>query len=303
MRKLILPVLSVLTAVAVVGILMYASSQGVAVLEPQGFISSHQRDLFYLAVALGLVALIPVFVMTYMIIHRYHEGNAKSERRFNRKWEIKPEASWIWGVFVTLVITVLAVVMIKSTHAIDPYKPLPVESEPMTVRVVALSWKWLFFYPEERIATVNELAIPVGTPVEFELIADAPMSSFWIPKLGGMIYAMEGMVTRINLMATEPGEFQGVNTEINGKGYSGMKFKTKALPEVEYDQWVAEVRKSGETLDLDRYNRLAEPTIDHPVEHFAYADQQLFGHILHKFMDYSLTDSDDHANSTHHGVH
>ena len=176
----------------------------------------------------------------------------------------------------------------------------------MNVRVIALPWKWLFIYPQEGIATVNELVIPVDTPVKFDLIADAPMSSFWIPKLGGMIYTMEGMVTNINLMATEAGEFEGMNTEINGEGYSNMRFITRAVTNEVYADWVDEVRQSPQYLSFDAYDELAKKSIDHPIERYASSDPAIFGTVLMKFMDHSGEHGHDQPSQTsvyQHGVH
>lgn len=309
MKKLGLLLATITIIVIVAGTILYAMNYSIDVLQPQGLISGHQRDLFYLAIFLGLVCLIPVFIMTFIIIQRYHDGNGKANKRFNRDWDIKPEASIIWGVFIAIVITVLAVIMYKSTFAYDPYKPITGHGESKVVQVIALPWKWLFIYPEENIASVNELAIPVGQPITFELTADAPMSSFWIPKLGGMIYTMEGMVTHLNLMAKSEGEFEGKNTEINGLGYSGMNFKALALSEQDYAAWVEKVQSSEQELGLESYEALAKQSIDHPVEYFATADQTLYGKILAKFMNHESSShghSDDYQESSqeeHHHEH
>ena len=278
--------LSLVVVTAIAGIIAYAKSQGVAVLEPQGLISIHQRDMFLLAAGLGLTALIPVFIMTILIVHRYRSGAQKSSKQVNHNWEMKPLASWMWSTFVVVIITVLAVFMYKSTFTIDPYKPIANAEDSLTVRVVALPWKWLFIYPEENIATVNELVIPVNKPISFELTADAPMSSFWIPKLGSMIYTMEGMVTKLHLAASTPGEFEGMNTEINGEGYSHMRFKTKSVSAEEYDEWVTKVKQSDEILVTTTYEKLAEKSIADPIQYYASTDPALFGQILAKFMNH-----------------
>src|SRR5690606_38708482 len=122
---------------------------------------------------------------------------------------------------------------------------------------------------EQDLASVNELVIPVNTPILFEHTADAPMSSFWIPKLGGMIYTMEGMVTKLNLKATSVGEFEGMNTEINGEGYSGMRFKTKAVSDKDFEGWVANVRTSDQVLDDQTYQGLAMPSVNESVKYYS----------------------------------
>src|SRR5690606_26118391 len=142
---------------------------GIDVLEPQGYISSHQRDLFLIAISLGMIALIPVFIITYSVVHRYHEQNPKSNHRFQRYFQIKPEAGAIWAVFISIIIASLAVILVRSTIGVDPYTPIQGHGPSKAIRVVALPWKWLFIYPEEGIASVNELVIPVDQPITFEL--------------------------------------------------------------------------------------------------------------------------------------
>lgn len=300
-------ILTIFSAILIVGsflgIYAYAKSQGIDVLEPQGYISANQRDLFYIALGLGLVALIPVFVMTFVIIQRYHVGNKKAEHRYSRNWQVKAEASWLWAIFVSFIIAILAVIMFRSTIAVDPYKPLTTDQPSKVIRVVALPWKWLFIYPEEGIASVNELALPINQPVTFELTADAPMSSFWIPKLGGMIYAMEGMVTKLNLMATSTGEYQGKNAEINGQGYSGMNFTTKALSAQDYQAWVDQVKLTGGVLNNNTYQALAKRSTDHPVQKFSSTDPAIFGTVLSKFMDPSHQDHNSAASDTNTNNH
>jgi cytochrome o ubiquinol oxidase subunit II len=299
MKKLSLIFASLFLIVFCIGLVWYAKQVGVDVLEPAGYISTHERDLLVLASTLGLVCLIPIWLITYAVIHRYNVDNKKSTARYSAHWSIKPEASWIWGSFVVLIITILSVVLIKSTYAIDPYKPIVADTESLTIEVVALPWKWLFIHPDAGVASVNELVIPEERPIAFELTADAPMSSFWIPKLGGMIYVMEGMVTKHHLMASSTGEFSGVNTEINGKGYSGMKFTTKVVTADEYEAWVQEQQQSPEALTSSTYQQLAKQSTNNKVEHFSAVDPTLFDSIVAKFMHPTPSQDTPQTESTH----
>jgi cytochrome o ubiquinol oxidase subunit 2 len=149
---------------------------------------------------------------------------------------------------------------------------------------VALQWKWLFIYPEQNIATVNFVEFPNSTPVNFQLTADAPMNSFWIPELGGQMYAMPGMSTQLHLMADRPGEFNGSAAEISGKGFSGMKFIAKATSQKDFDTWVKSVKQSSNMIDLSKYNKLAEPSENNPVITYASVEKDLYNSIIMKFM-------------------
>ncbi len=147
----------------------------------------------------------------------------------------------LWAVPIILIAS-LSVLNWKSTHELDPYQPIASNAPPLTVEVVALDWKFLFIYPQQNIATVNFIEFPVNTPLNFQLTADAPMSSFWIPQLGSQIYAMPAMSTQLHLIANSTGDFRGMDTEINGAGFSGMKFAARSVSQTDFNAWVASVK-------------------------------------------------------------
>ncbi len=170
------------------------------------------------------------------------------------------------------------------THALDPYKPIPSADKPITIEAVSLDWKWLFIYPDQNIATVNQITFPVNVPVSFKLTSDTVMTSFFIPQLGSQIYAMGGMQTRLHLLADKPGTYAGHNKQISGRGYANMHFKAKAVSREEFQAWVQKVRQSKELLDLDRYEQLAKPNDGYyPVTYFSAVKPDLFLYILRKF--------------------
>ena len=154
----------------------------------------------------------------------------------------------------------------------------------MKIQVVALQWKWLFIYPEEGIATVNFIQFPVDTPVNFEITADAPMNSFWIPQLGGMIYAMPAMRSKLHLIANEMGDFRGVSANLSGTGFAGMTFVAKSSSQADFEEWVHSVRHSNRTLTSESYNQLAMPSQNNPVASYVLLDNNLFEEILMKYM-------------------
>ncbi len=188
----------------------------------------------------------------------------------------------IWLIPIAIVV-ILGPITWRAAHALDPYRPLAAEmtQKPLTVQVVALNWKWLFIYPEQNIAAVNILEIPAGVPVDFELTAsNAPMNSFWIPALGGQIYAMPGMMTQLHLMADAPGVFAGKAAEINGPGYAGMTFITKAATQQEFDAWVTLVKKGSNPLSKDSFDMLKQPSQNIPPAYYSSVENGLFNEIL-----------------------
>ena len=163
----------------------------------------------------------------------------------------------VWSIPIMTVILVGGVTWIGS-YDLDPPKPIASADKPVRVQVVSLDWKWLFIYPDQGIATVNQLTIPVGTPISFELTSSGVMNSFFVPQLGGQIYTMAGMVTRLHLQADQTGTYRGMSANYSGAGFSDMYFNVDAVPAEKFAQWVAATRTAGPVLDAQSYAALAE---------------------------------------------
>ncbi|HEY5259644.1 MAG TPA: cytochrome ubiquinol oxidase subunit II, partial [Rhabdochlamydiaceae bacterium] len=171
----------------------------IAVLDPQGMIALKERDLLLTATWLMLLIVIPVFILTVWVAFKYHSGNTKA--KFRPDWDKSHLAETIWLGVPCIIGIVLSVLIWNSCHELDPFRPIASTSKPIKIQAVALQWKWLFIYPDHGIATVNFIQFPEQVPVDFEITADAPMNSFWIPELGGQIYAMPGMKAQLHLIA------------------------------------------------------------------------------------------------------
>lgn len=280
--KFIIFILSSLI-ISMLSMLLFADVD-IPVLNPKGEIADKQLNLLIFGSLLSLFVVIPVFTMAFFITWKYREGNTKTKRKYSPDWDSNKliESIW-WGVPIIL-ITILSVVTWKSTHELDPFKQIQADNEPLTIQVVALDWKWLFIYPEQDIATVNYIQFPVDTPISFQITADAPMNAFWIPSLGGQMYAMSGMSTELNLMADEAGTYEGSSTNISGKGFAGMRFKAVASPESDFDQWLDAVKKSPDHLDYEEYSQLSKPSENNPAAYYARTDKELYNKIVMKYM-------------------
>ncbi|MCA9327389.1 ubiquinol oxidase subunit II [Candidatus Saccharibacteria bacterium] len=256
--------------------------QTVDVLQTKGEIGNRQRDLLYFAGALAVLILLPVYVMLFAFAWRYRTGH---KRAYQPDWDTdkRYEAVW-WGIPIAI-ITVLAVVTWVTSHSLDPYKPLASDKKPLQVQVIALQWKWLFIYPAQSVASVNELTIPVDQPVEFSITADAPMNSFWIPQLGGQIYAMNGMVTKLNLEADHTGNYRGMSSNISGKGFADMQFMTRAVSPQSFNDWVETIHQHKDTEDLTAasFAALNEPGTSGVIRYHVH-DSGIFGTVLMKYM-------------------
>jgi len=252
------------------------------VLNPQGPIALQERDLIITAVLIMLVVAIPMLILLYTFAWKYRAGNKKSKYDPEHVGSAFKQLAW-WAI-PAVIIVVLGVIDWKSTHALDPFKPIASNVSPLTIQVVALQWKWLFIYPAQGIATVNYIQFPVNTPLHFELTADAPMSSFWIPQLGSQIYAMAAMQTQLYLEANAIGVYTGKDTEINGAGYSGMQFLAKSSSQSDFNAWVASVQDASNTLTMDAYSALAQPSEYNPPAYYSSYDPNLYDTILMKYM-------------------
>jgi cytochrome o ubiquinol oxidase subunit 2 len=291
--------------IASLGAWLLLAGKDIPVLNPQGVIASQQKDLIIFTLILSAVIVIPVFLMLGIISWKYREGNTKAKYTPNADGNKWLETLW-WGIPI-LIIGILSVVTWVSTHQLDPYKPIVSDVKPITVQVVALQWKWLFLYPEQGVASLNELRMPVGTPVNFEITADAPMSALWIPSLGSQTYAMTGMSSKLSLRADKVGEYRGSNSNISGSGYADMNFKAIAMPDRKaFDDWAAsiEANKNHDHLEWTSYEELAKQSRGNKVTYYHLHDTQLYSKVMGKYMSsgHSMTgdDTEEHMEGMEH---
>lgn len=270
-----------LCAVAVILSTLYFFSLDIAVLHPKGMIAHREKDLIHTSSLLMLIVVIPVLVLTAIIAMKYKASN---KAKYTPEWDHSHIAEAIWWGVPCLIILVLGVLTWKSSHALDPFKPIDSDKKPVTIQVVALQWKWLFIYPEENIATVNYIEIPEKTPINFTITADAPMNSFWVPELGGQVYAMPGMKTKLHLIADEMGSFRGSSANLSGTGFSGMQFIVKASSDQQFLQWLDSARSSPNTLTLNEYKKLSLPSENTPPTFYRLEADDLYEKIVMKYM-------------------
>jgi cytochrome o ubiquinol oxidase subunit 2 len=247
---------------------------------PDGPVGESERDVLFRAFAIMMIVVIPVFIMAFWFAWRYRATHPKG--RYDPNWMSDTVDAVVWVVPALIVISVGIHVWI-FTHALDPYKPLDATAPPLEVEVIAQDWKWLFIYPEERIASVNELAFPVQVPLNLKITSDTVMNSFFLPALGGQIYAMAGMQTRLNLMAAAPGKFRGRNTQYSGAGFADQHFDAIAMSQEDFDAWLEKVRREGTALDASSYDELAKPSIAQPVTYYGSVEPGLFEGIIGKY--------------------
>ena len=253
----------------------------VLLFDPKGPIGAAERYVIIAAFALMLIVVIPVAVMTLWFPWKYRASNPKATYAPN--WS---RSGWIEAVVwivPAIIVTLLGVLVWTHTFRLDPYKPLETDVAPVRIQAVSLDWKWLFIYPDQDMAVVDQMVFPTNVPLDFRITSDTVMTSFFIPQLGSQIYAMAGMQTRLHLMADAPGTYAGQNQQFSGRGYADMNFNAVATSRQAFDAWVREVKKSPDRLDLARYADIQKPGIGYHPEHFSAVEPDLFEHILRKY--------------------
>jgi cytochrome o ubiquinol oxidase subunit 2 len=263
------------------------------VLDPKGQIGRDERSILILATALMLLVVIPVIAMIFAFAWKYRASNQAAT--YAPEWDRSLKVAGVVVLIPLLIVLGLSVITWRSTHALDPYRPLESAVKPINIEVVALNWKWLFIYPDLHIATVNEIAFPTNTPVNFTITSASVMNSFFIPQLGGQIYAMAGMQTKLSLIADQAGTYDGMSANYSGGGFSDMKFQALALSDREFQAWVGRVRRSPQRLGSVTYKALARPSERTPVGYFSSADDDLFQTVIGSFRGPSTLAANQHG--------
>ena len=254
----------------------YAISAGI--LDPKGIVAFEQRELLINTVLIMLTVVVPVIIMSFVFAYRYRSNARKGSYKPDWCHSTLLECFW-WGI-PAIIILILGIIVWQKTHELDPYQEINVAGEKERIEVVALNWKWLFIYPKENIATVNELYLPAGKQVEFYITADAPMSSFSIPQLAGQIYAMAGMRTRLHIYSDQIGTYDGLNTQLSGESFADMHFTAHVVNGDDFDHWIVTAKQSKNPLNVAAYKKLFKQSTAHPVEYYSTVKPDLFSEIM-----------------------
>jgi cytochrome o ubiquinol oxidase subunit 2 len=249
-----------------------------ALLDPAGPVGKDELDIIYLATALMLLVVVPVIVLTVVFAWRYRASNLRAT--YAPDWHHSAKIELVVWLVPCVIVAVLAYVTWIGSHRLDPYRPLDSAAKPIRVDVASLNWKWLFIYPDLGIATVNALAFPKDTPIEFHLTSASVMNAFFIPRLGTQIYTMAGMQTKLSLMADQTGTFEGISSNFSGDGFTNMHFAARSMTKAQFAAWVAKVRASHRDLSLTAYRKLAKPSERVPVQYYSQVAPILFHDIL-----------------------
>ncbi|MBP0595045.1 ubiquinol oxidase subunit II [Paraburkholderia sp. LEh10] len=248
----------------------------------KGSVGLQERDLIILCMGLMLIVVIPAIVLTFVFAWQYRASNHKATYMPEWAHSTRIEAV-VWGIPIVIIVT-LAIIVWKSTHRLDPSRPLDVPGQPVNVEVIATDGKWIFIYPDLGIATINQLVFPAHRQVAFSITSNSTMGTFFIPQLGGEIYAMAGMRTQLHLMANEEGKFHGMSGNFNGPGFSDMKFVAMATSEDGFQRWVKQVQTSPNTLDFNTFKKVAKPSQGDAIAQFSRVQPGLFKAVIDQYV-------------------
>ncbi len=259
------------------------------VLNPSGDIAKQQADLIVIATVLMLLIIVPVMILTVLFAWRYRKGNTNA--KYEPDWDHSTKLELvIWGAPL-LIIIALGLITWISTHQLDPYRaldrldenrPIPASTKALEVQVVAMDWKWLFIYPEQGVATVNQLVTPIDVPVRFKITSTSVMNTFYIPAMAGMIYAMPGMETTLNAVMNKVGLYEGLSANFSGEGFSHMKFVYKAVSAGDFDAWVQQTKADPDSLTRETYLALEKPSVKEKIRDYGSVTPALFNAILNR---------------------
>ncbi|HQT81422.1 MAG TPA: ubiquinol oxidase subunit II [Ferrovaceae bacterium] len=274
-------------SVSLYNVSSFAADSGVwgsnwAVLDPKGPVAAAEKHLILTAFGLMLLVVIPVIVMTIAFAWRYRASNKNA--KYEPKWDNSHTVEWVVWSVPAVIVLILGTLVWRTSHELSPEKPLVSANKTLEVEVVSMDWKWLFIYPQQGIASVNELVIPANTPVHFKITSDAVMNSFFIPQLGGQIYAMAGMQTNLNLLANEEGVYRGMDAMYNGEGFSAMSFPVKVASNNQFDAWVNQVHSEKTDLNVTQLRALEVPSDHVKPMYFATVTPYLFESVIMKYM-------------------
>jgi len=247
------------------------------IFDPQGPVAAANKVILIDSIAIMLAIVVPTIIAIFAVAFWFRQSNTRAQYLPDFAHSGRIELV-VWSI-PTLTIILLGGVAWIGSHQLDPRVPVPGTGSPVRIQVVSLDWKWLFIYPEQRVATVNALTVPVGAPLQFELTSGSVMNVFFVPQLGSMIYTMNGMVTHLNLRADQEGTYQGLSAHFSGDGFPEMMFDVHVVSALEFPNWVATTAKNGKALTADAYKQLSQQSIETGRPTYQLADPRLFDDI------------------------
>jgi len=244
------------------------------ILDPQGPIAAAEKTILIDSVAIMLAIVVPTIIAIFAFAFWFRRSNRRA--RYQPDWAYSGRIELVVWAIPALTVILLGGVAWIGSHQLDPARPVEGTGEVVTIQVVSLDWKWLFIYPDQRIATINTLTVPIGAPLHFKLTSASVMNVFFIPQLGSMIYTMNGMTTRLELRADEVGTYGGLSAHFSGDGFPDMLFDVHVVPQNEFSDWATRSAYSDHVLNADSYQELAKQAVPEDKTVYRLEDPELF---------------------------
>jgi cytochrome o ubiquinol oxidase subunit 2 len=248
------------------------------ILDPQGPIGAAEKTILIDSLAIMLAIVLPTILATFAFAFWFRASNTKAF--YWPDWEYSGRIELVVWAIPALTVILLGGVAWIGAHQLDPAKPLEGSQKPLMIQAVSLDWKWLFIYPDAKVATINTLTLPAGVPLQFQLTSASVMNAFFIPQFGSMIYTMNGMTTRLNLRADTLGTFQGLSAQFSGDGFADMHFDVHVVPSEQFSKWAQDASRAEKALDGPSYNEIAKQSMRIEQAIYRLADQELFNAIV-----------------------
>jgi cytochrome o ubiquinol oxidase subunit 2 len=245
------------------------------ILDPQGPIAAADKTILIDSIAIMLAIVLPTIAAIFAFAFWFRQTNTRAF--YWPDWEYSGRLELVVWSIPALTIILLGGVAWIGSHQLDPARPVPGTGAGITIQAVSLDWKWLFIYPDQRIATVNTITVPVGAPLHFQLTSSSVMNVFFVPQLGSMIYTMNGMVTRLELRADEVGTYQGLSAHFSGDGFPDMMFDVHVVSQTDFANFASGTVRGDRALNGDVYRKELLPQ-SVPKDKAAYRldDPELF---------------------------
>jgi cytochrome o ubiquinol oxidase subunit II len=247
------------------------------ILDPQGPIGAAEKTILIDSIAIMLAIVLPTIVAIFAFAFWFRSSNARA--RYQPDWAYSGAIELVVWAVPALTVILLGGVAWIGAHQLDPARAIAGPQKPLRIQAVSLDWKWLFIYPDQKVASINALTVPAGVPLQFELTSASVMNAFFIPQFGSMIYTMNGMTSRLNLQADGPGTYQGLSSHFSGDGFSGMHFDVHAVSSEQFSKWTQDALSAEKPLDARSYQEIAKPSINNVAAMYRLADPDLFNAI------------------------
>jgi cytochrome c oxidase subunit 2 len=216
-----------------------AGNGGIAPPDPASPNAERSRDAYWIvlvftgAIFVLVEGLLVAFVLRYRGRNRAREVEGPQVIGHNR-------LELIWTVVPVLLLVAIGGFVFYKLPGIRDIPEAGAAGPNLEVKVEGRQFYWRFVYPNGVVA-VNELRVPAGRVVELELTAPAHdvIHSWWVPRLGGKLDAIPGETNTTWFQATEPGLYRGQCTEYCGAQHALMLATVRAVPESEFESWLA----------------------------------------------------------------